>query len=474
MAGIKLYIGADSRGLRKGLADNNRLIGRWITGVVRKMSRAGLRMGAALTRGLITSVKRLGFVAGGLIAGGIVKSVKEAARFEDYGVQFEALLGSAEAAKKRMDEIKEVDLVVPFDITSIADASRILEVFTKGAFASTEALIMMADAASVTPNDIKDVAFWYGRAYSMIQSGRPFGEAAMRLQEMGLISGEARNEMERLGKVKSPEATEKMMKLLNAEFEKFAGAAVKRAKTFNGIWSIFTSGMKQAFAAVGDEILPLAKKWLGELIDKIKELRSNGTLAQWGKTISFYLQLARTRISDLIKAVVALYRKMSEAAQDSSWVEVISSELEKAFDLGMQKGLDAIRKYMPHIVEIGVEIGLAIGAGMVKGLARSDFGKFLSKTSPAYWLGKFGIEAANAGEIGRIETGSMSNAALESITIDDLNKMSMEMIRFLQQQKNATPLIRGYTRSGDSPGSSPSTPLYTSVVGDSTKAPPAP
>jgi hypothetical protein len=371
MAGIKLYIGLDSRGLKKGLSDNGRLISRWANRMASRLASAGMRMGRAITRGMITSIKRLGFVAGGLIAGGIVKSVKEAARFEDYGVQFEALLGSVDAAKKRMDEIKQVDLNVPFDITSIADASRILQVFTNGAFASTEALTMMADAAAVTPNDIKDVAFWYGRAYSMIQSGRPFGEAAMRLQEMGLLSGDARNEMERLGKTKGPARIEKMMAMLNGEMLKFAGAAAKRAKTFNGIWSIFTSATKQAFAAVGEAILPLAKDWLVELIAKINELRDDGTLYRWGMNVSDALQAARATIEELAKVVKAKFAQMKTDAESSDWGTVIADEISD----GITSIGDVIGKWLDANAEtIGVkafDLGSKIGWGILKGMANA-------------------------------------------------------------------------------------------------------
>jgi hypothetical protein len=379
MAGIKLYIGLDSRGLKKGLSDNGRLISRWANRMVSRLASAGMRMGRAITRGMITSIKRLGFVAGGLIAGGIVKSVKEAARFEDYGVQFEALLGSVDAAKKRMDEIKQVDLNVPFDITSIADASRILQVFTNGAFASTEALTMMADAASVTPNNIKEVAFWYGRAYSMIQSGRKFGEAAMRLQEMGLISGDARNEMERLGQTKGPQRTAQIMKVLNGEMLKFAGAAAKRAKTFNGIWSIFTSATKQAFASVGDAILPLAKDWLVELIAKINKLRDNGTLASWGATASRSLENLRASIE---KNVLPVINRLMKSFRGGTLKDDLAKELGSISEsIGDIIG-GLYSKYASTAVQVGVDIGVEIAKGIGQGLDKHLGDNFF------WWLSK--------------------------------------------------------------------------------------
>ncbi len=41
---------------------------------------------------------------------------------------------------------------------------------------------------------------WIGRLYDGLQSGRPVGEAMMRLQELGVISGDTRNQIENLQK----------------------------------------------------------------------------------------------------------------------------------------------------------------------------------------------------------------------------------------------------------------------------------
>lgn len=372
-SGIKVTIGANTNPFAKGLRRVSNRISRWASRLPGRFARAGIAAGRRFAGGLIRTVKRGLLGAGALGAALIGKSISEAGRFEKYDLQFEALLGSATAAKKRMDEIKKVDLEAPFDITSITDASRVLTVFTGNAFAGTKALKMMADAASVTPNDIKDVAFWYGRAYSMIQSGRPFGEAAMRLQEMGLITGKARNEMERFSGVKNPRAIKRSLDILNEEFLKFQGSAAKLAKTWPGIMSIFTSASKQAFAKVGDAILPMAKTWLVELIDKLTELRNNGTLTAWGEGVAKAAKRARAEIEKLAPKVQGAISKIKDAFENEKLGEYIGSKIEPAIENALEKIGSAIKKHGPDFVNFGMEIGGSILRGMDKALDKAPF-----------------------------------------------------------------------------------------------------
>lgn len=362
--GIIVEIGASVDKLNRGLSRSRNKLLAWGSGLVRSMARVGLGIG----RSLVTGLRRGLTVLGGLAAAGIGKSIQEAARFEAYEFQFKALLGSAEDAKKRMEEIRQVDLSVPFDISDIADSSRILTVFTNNAFASTDALKMMADAASVTPNEMKEVAFWYGRAYSMIQSGRPFGEAAMRLQEMGLISGEARNQMERLQKTRGPDKVAKIMEVLNGEFRKFEGASNEMMGTWKGISSVFGSGVRQSFEAVGKEILPLAKVWMQELIDKMEELRENGTLARWGQNASKALEAARAKIEEIVKYFREATANFQNNAQTMGWGEALKVEVEKVTDAIMD-GLGSWWEANKEAVgSFGRNLGGAIADGMAKAI----------------------------------------------------------------------------------------------------------
>jgi len=358
MGGIKITIGL---GYKRLLRDIKKVT-RKLTGMGKGIGRIGLRMGRSLARGLMR-----GAAAGAAgLAGVIGKSLGESGKFERFEFQFKSLLGSADAAKKRIDEMKDLDLEVDAELGDLINASRILTVFTNNMHAGKDAMRMMADAAAVTPNNIQDIAFWYGRAYSMIQSGRPFGEASMRLQEMGLMSGEARNEIERLSTGAGRMANiGKILEVLNGEFLKFEGAALRNAKTWTGMMSIMRSATSQAFAAMGDAMMPLAKVWLQELIDKITELRNNGTLEGWGTTISDEFKKVRTYIeTELVPAFITLKDQIARTLKDGKLDNVLAAQLEKGAENGAKFAIAKLKTYLPSFISVGSEIGNALLNGM--------------------------------------------------------------------------------------------------------------
>lgn len=119
-------------------------------------------------------------------------------QFEKFTTQFKVILGSADAAKARIAELSEFARSTPFELPQVVQASLILEKFTKGALSTGDGLRMVGDVAAGVGAPINELAMWFGRLYDGIQSGRPVGEAVMRLQELGAISGETRNKIEQM------------------------------------------------------------------------------------------------------------------------------------------------------------------------------------------------------------------------------------------------------------------------------------
>lgn len=377
--GIKVTIGANAGPFAKGLQSVNRRIAGWAARLPGRFARAGIAAGRRFVRGLVRTIRR-GIIAAGVLGAGLIgKSISEAGRFEKYEMQFEALLGTVQDAQKRMNEIKEVDLEAPFDITQIADASRILTVFTANAFAGTEALRMMADAAAVTPRPLSEIAYWYGRAYSMIKANRPLGEAIMRLTEMGLLSAEASIQLQKLSKSYTPASQEQKLAIINAEFRKFEGSAAKLVTTWPGIWSVFTSATKQAFAAVGDAILPLAKIWLQDVIDKMTELRNDGTLTQWGANVSnaFWkirnsIEASLPRLQSALSAVRSYISSVFESLETGTFGDKIGKDIKR----GIAKAGDGLADFfnderVRELSAAAVEFGGKIGWYMLQGISQA-------------------------------------------------------------------------------------------------------
>jgi hypothetical protein len=225
-----------------------------------------------------SSLKTVGrFAAIGLaglaaaVGGLAIAAVKGAAQNERYAAQLEVLLGSAKAAKDRLKELTEFAKKTPFELPDVIEASRTLQVFTKGALATGKGLEMVGDIAAGTGQPFQDVAMWVGRLYDAMKSGRPFGEATMRLQEMGAMSGKSREEIEDLAKkVKSGAITmEEAWERVGGEFSMFSGLMEKQSHTLEGMWSNLQDALGQGLVKIGEKLMPLAKEIIPRLSDGI-------------------------------------------------------------------------------------------------------------------------------------------------------------------------------------------------------------
>ena len=175
-----------------------------------KVSATTSRIGKGF-RAMGTAAKRAGSVIKGafglikkaiipLIAGVgfLAASIKQAFDFEATTAQFKVLFGSLILAKKHVKELQDFSASTPFQFKDIAEASKKLEILTGGLLNTVKWLKLTGDAAAATGQEISEVSNWVGRAYSAIQGGQPFGEAAMRLLEMGVVTTDVIKEMQDL------------------------------------------------------------------------------------------------------------------------------------------------------------------------------------------------------------------------------------------------------------------------------------
>lgn len=161
----------------------------------------------------------------GAIGGTVVKSAIEVvADRQDITSQFEILLGSAEKAKKRVEELTDFAGQTPFSRDEIFRASKQLQVFTGNALSTGNHLKVIGDVAAGTGQNFEDVALWVGRLYDAIKSGNKTGEMTSRLQEMGAISGKDRDIIDNLGTdmKKSWPQVEKILSRFNGTMEKMS------------------------------------------------------------------------------------------------------------------------------------------------------------------------------------------------------------------------------------------------------------
>ncbi|WP_309400583.1 hypothetical protein [Cerasicoccus maritimus] len=172
---------------------------------------------AAVTAGIVGAAGAVGLLQ---------KSSSEAAGIEDLQTSFVTLLGSVGDARDRISELEQFAASTPFQIQGIAAASRTLETLTRGSLSTGDGLRMVGDLAAATNQPFQDLAVHVGRLYDGLQSGRAVGESLSRLQELGIISGDVRGEIEVLQKEGAK--GDEVWGVAAAAFGRFAGEIADR------------------------------------------------------------------------------------------------------------------------------------------------------------------------------------------------------------------------------------------------------
>lgn len=282
---VEVRLGVDDRITREYKRVRNRIgnNNKQIRDSMKRMKKESSMTFNSMKRG-ISGIKLaflgLGAVLTGLFARSVMKAGSEV---EDLTVQFKVLLGSTEAAQKRMEELAKFAQTTPFQLEQVAQASRLLEVLTKGALSTGENLRMVGDAAAAAGTDFGELAMWVGRAYSGLQANRPIGEAMMRLTELGIVTGETRNQIEILQQ--RGEGT-KAWQVLQGALSKSKGGMEALSKTVTGLSSTIKDQLNAAIRQGLDSgIWDVIRNKLSKLVEVLNKSLDDGTFERWGQKI---------------------------------------------------------------------------------------------------------------------------------------------------------------------------------------------
>lgn len=277
----------------------------------------------------------------GIATGFVIKGLFEiGSELEVLNTQFETVLGTTEKAKKRLEELSNFAATTPFQLKNIGKASLVLENLTEGALSTGEGLRMVGDAAAIAGVPIQDLAVHVGRAFSALKANRPAGEAIARMQELGLITGKTRNQIEELTKVG---LGTQAFELLQLELSKTSGGMEKLSKTGLGL----VSTIKDQLAASIRDMLN-GGLWqallniLNSVTGALKRMIESGDFKRWaetiGNTVSFiannFEQFAlRTEIGfkSVALVVVAVYETLAQT------VETAINSMVNAFNVLLPK-----------------------------------------------------------------------------------------------------------------------------------------
>ena len=200
-------------------------------------------------------------------------------QFESATLQFEQLLGSTDRAQSRIRELYDYARSTPFLNPDVLKASRLLQTFGGDAIGAGDGLEMVGDMAAYAQQGISEVAMWVGRAYSSMQAGRPWGEAAQRLTEMGLMSGAARVQLEALSA--STASGNEVWAAFVAAMAKTRGSAARLGESMSGIKSTIAGQWQGIKRLTGQKLFVAVKQDLKDLRDDIDDAFGSGAVERF-------------------------------------------------------------------------------------------------------------------------------------------------------------------------------------------------
>lgn len=223
-------------------------------------------------------------LAGGLVSGN--------AEFERYTVQFGVLLGSADKAKDRLEELAKFGAETPFELPEVVRADKVLTAFgldsedTAKRFGVSAAQIRttIGDVASGTGASFEELSVTFGK----FASGAT-GEAIARFQEMGIATREQMAswglEFSKSGELLTP-AREAFTVLEQHVRDKFGGMMKAQSGTFEGMMSNVSDWMGQAKRQMMAPLFEVLKDKLSGVLDFLNSDTAKNALKSFSEGIA--------------------------------------------------------------------------------------------------------------------------------------------------------------------------------------------
>lgn len=178
--------------------------------------------------------------------------------YQQLEVAFETMLGSKSKADALMGQLIDTAATTPFEMSEVAEASKMLLAYGMEGDKVNETLIRLGDIAAGLSMPLKDLAFLYGT--TMVQ-GRLYtqdlnqflGRGIPLADELAKQFGKNKSEVKKLveeGKIGFPEV-QKAIEALTGEGSKFGGLMEKQSKTIKGQLSNIEDAWEQMFNEIG-------------------------------------------------------------------------------------------------------------------------------------------------------------------------------------------------------------------------------
>lgn len=219
------------------------------------------------------------------------------AQMETSTLQFTTLMGDAAGAKKHVADLFQFAKDTPYETGPVIEASRFMRTFGGAALDTKANLTLFGDAAAATGAPINEVSFWMSRMYANIQGGQPFGEAAMRMQELGVMTPQM---VQELNKAQAAgKSSSEVWKIASGDLGHFSGAMKAQANTWTGLTSSLSDAVNIMMAQAFKPFFESMKQTVGALLSFV----SNPAVMQGISTFSGLIAGAFQMMAGILKNV---------------------------------------------------------------------------------------------------------------------------------------------------------------------------
>ena len=229
--------------------------------------------------------------AGFEMAGAVVRKfygiLEESFKFEKMTAEFSRLVGGMDKARTHMKMLDEVSEATPFGDERFAAASREMLVMSDGALGYRDSLVLVGDAAAATGKPIEQLAHAVARAYATIGDGQPISRATMELKNMGIITPALAAEMDNLQQAGASNAY--LWEMLEKAIGKYKGAMADASTTGNGLMAQIEDQWGDNVREFGNAFMEAGEGGLQYLLDLLKKLNDDGTIADWAERAAGWL-----------------------------------------------------------------------------------------------------------------------------------------------------------------------------------------
>lgn len=242
-------------------------------------------------------------------------AIKEAFKFERAVTDFKVLLGSIDAAKQHIAELKTFAASTPLTFGDLSQASKLLLSFGADIDKIMPSLKMLGDISMGNAQKFQGLSL----AFAQVQSqGKLMGQDLLQMINQGfnpltIIAQETGKSVSELKDMMSDgaisfEMVAEAMRIATSEGGLFNNAMKESSKTGEGMISTLQDNWTEAVRTFGEAFSDAAKYGIGSMSDALKRLVEDGSVERWANDCVSYIETVATAFSGISSVFETIYK----------------------------------------------------------------------------------------------------------------------------------------------------------------------